>query len=291
MFADDIHEDMVHVYQSNTVDVEIINRHKIPLRDFLIKLDVSLIVLTAFISYLLAGITLHPIQRNDEAQKRFIANASHELRTPLAVLKADMEIYLLDKTFPKYLRPVFSGYLEEVDNMKQIVENMLTLFRFQSGHLILRPATFSVSQMIVDTTSRFKSFALSKKISIITKISSKVLLRGDQFFLELAYKNILKNAIEYSHTNSQVKIKLSTNQQNILVTVSDSGVGIPSEILNKVFNRYQRSPQSVAKRKEGIGLGLSITKQIIDLHSGTITINSVENKGTTVTILLPRLLS
>lgn len=287
LFADDIHEDMVSVYQNDQIDVEIINRHKTPLRNVVIALDGGLLVFIAVASYFLAGMALKPIQQVNEAEKRFIANASHELRTPIAILKTDMEVYLLDKDFPKQFRAVFLGYLEEVNNMKYIVENMLTLFRFESKQVKLNREDFSLSQMVKQNIKRIGSYAQSHKVTIKTIIPKKVIINGDKFFIQQAYRNILKNAIEYSNKDGVVTVKVSEDRGKALIAIKDQGIGIPKMVLAKIFDRFQRSSLSAKKRGEGVGLGLAIAKSIVEAHRGRINITSAENEGTEVEVYLP----
>jgi signal transduction histidine kinase len=287
IFADDIQEDMISIHSEKEINVEIISRHKTPLRNVILLLDGSLVVFIAFVSYYLADITLKPIQINNEAEKRFIANASHELRTPIAILKTDMEVSLMDKEFPKNLRPVFGGYLEEINNMKLIVENMLTMFRFESHQMKLNKEVFSLSKMLTQNVKRMRSYALSKEVTIKLSVPAKVFINSDKFFIQQAFRNILKNAIEYSRKQGEVIVILKNTGEKVVIEVSDHGVGIPKEILTKIFDRYQRSAVSSRKRKEGVGLGLTIAKQIIDLHKGEIKVSSVENEGTSVLITLP----
>lgn len=287
LFASDIHEDMSSIYKDKSVQAKIINYHKIPLRNFIINFDIGILFFIAYASYFLADITLKPIQENDEAQKRFIANASHELRTPITILKTDMEIYLMDKKFPIFLKPVFAGYLEEVDNMKLIIENMLTLFRFESHQMKINKENFLLTELVTANIERMKSYAKSKSVTIKSDINNDIYFFGDKFFIKQAFRNILKNAIEYSKKKGKVIVNLDKIAEVIKITITDDGIGIPKNILGKIFNRFQRSAQSTVKRKEGVGLGLAIAKQIINLHSGKIKISSIENKGTTVVITLP----
>lgn len=287
LFASDIHEDMSSIYKDKSVQAKIINYHKIPLRNFIINFDIGILVFIAVVSYFLADITLKPIQENDEAQKRFIANASHELRTPITILKTDMEVYLMDKKFPVFLKPVFNGYLEEVDNMKLIIENMLTLFRFESHQMKINKENFLLTELVIANIERMKSYAKSKSVTIKSDINKDIFFFGDNFFIKQAFRNILKNAIEYSKKKGKVIVKLNKVTDVIKITITDDGIGIPKNILGKIFNRFQRSAQSTHKRKEGVGLGLAIAKQIIELHSGKIKISSIENQGTMVVITLP----
>ncbi|MFZ2152523.1 MAG: HAMP domain-containing sensor histidine kinase [Microgenomates group bacterium] len=284
LFAADIHEDMVSIYGDTASSIDIINQHKIPLRNYLIKLDLGIMLFIIVVSYYLSQFTLRPIQLNYEAEKRFITNASHELRTPLAILRSDIEVSLLDRHFPRSLRPSYLSFLDEIDNMKLIIENMLMLFRFESRQIVLHPEKVSLSLLLKQDIKRLNSYALTHGIIINSHLESRVYCHLDKFFIDIALRNIIKNAIEYSQKGGSVTITLSKIKHHVSVVVTDCGIGIPPEVLHDIYNRFQRSRVSSTKRKEGLGLGLSIVKQIVDLHHGTINITSQESVGTTVTL-------
>lgn len=290
-FAADIHEDMRSIYSDESVQTRIINQHKTPLRNLTLIIDGILICFTAGVSYYLTGITLRPIQENYEAQKRFIANASHEMRTPIAILKADLEIYLSDKNLPSGMLPIFRGYLEEIDQMNYIVENLMTLFRFESHQVTLKLEKISLKELVIKSTNKMRSYAKTHGIILKLTADKNVFISGDAFFMQQAFRNILKNAIEYSNKNGVVEVLLTKKDNVVKIQVTDQGIGIAKENLCRISHRFYRTDQSKSKRSEGMGLGLSIVQYIIEIHRGSFQISSQPHQGTKVTISFPQLTS
>lgn len=289
LFAADIHEDMSRVFPKKSEQVRIIDYHKGKLLNLMIVINGGILIFISGASYYLAGRTLKPIQDNYEAQKRFIADASHDLRTPIAVLKADIEVSLQDKTFPTSMKKTFISYLEEVNQMKLIVEDLLMLFRFDSHQIVLNKDRVDLNKLLSSSTSSLHSYAKGKSVTIALDLESKQLVSGDTLLLQQAYRNLLKNAIEYSDIPGVVSIKMVKQGQNVKIDVNNKGIGIATDKLDQVFERFYRTDGAKDSRKEGTGLGLPIAKEIVQKHLGSITISSSKQSGTTVSMLLPRL--
>lgn len=287
LFAQDIHEDMSSVFAEGSEQVYIINYHKGRLLSLMVLADTAVLIFIAASSYLLAGVTLKPVEQNYEAQKRFIADASHELRTPIAVLKADMEIYLQDKKLSAFLRPIFKSYLEEVNHMGSIVENLLTLFRFDSNQVKLCDQRFSLDNLIEANTTIMRSYAKLNHVSLKLHTVKGIYIIGDPQLFRQAFRNVLKNSIEYSDKDGVVNISLKKKSRQAVIEVNNFGVRVPEKDITHVFDRFYRTQESIIKRREGSGLGLPVSKRIVDKHGGTIGLKSTSKTGTTVRITLP----
>ncbi|MEK7165792.1 MAG: HAMP domain-containing sensor histidine kinase [Patescibacteria group bacterium] len=290
LFAADIYEDMSSVFPDKSEQVRIINQHKGKLLKLMLIIDGSLLMFIAAASYYLAGKTLKPIQENYEAQKRFIADASHDLRTPIAILKADLEVYIQDKKFTPSLKPIFKSYLEEVDQMKQIVEDLLMLFRFDSNQMVIEMKTVDFKKILTNSTAKMSSYAKCKNVNLQLYTDSEMLVSGDALLLQQAYRNILKNAIEYSYAGGDVIINVTNVGRKVKVEVRNGGIGIPKANITHVFERFFRTDGSKEKRREGTGLGLPIAKQIVEKHAGSIFLTSSPQNGTTVSLMIPRII-
>lgn len=287
LFAADIHEDMSSVFPEKSEQVRIINQHKGKLRNLMLLIDTGVLCFIAASSYYLAGVTLKPIEENYEAQKRFVADTSHDLRTPIAVLKADLEIYLLDRKLPGFLRPIFKSYLEEVDHMKSIVENLLLLFRFDSHQVEHVNERVNLTKLLTSYTGFMQPYAKYRKVNLVLNCIPEIYVSGNSDLLRQAYCNILKNSIEYSDENGVVAISLSRHNRQAIIRVNNKGIGISKKDIKHVFERYSRTAQSRARRSEGTGLGLPVAKQIVEQHRGTISLTSSGRAGTTAHITLP----
>lgn len=287
LFAADIHEDMSNVWPDLSEQTRIINQHKGKLRNLMVLIDGGILLFIAGSSYYLAGKTLKPIEENFEAQKRFIADASHDLRTPIAILKADVEVNLQNKNISRSMKLIFKSYLEEINQMRYIVENLLTLFRFDSNQIVLMKESIDLKHLVTLDANAMCSYAKTKKVSINLNSNHKMQVFGDSYLLRQAIRNILKNAIEYSVPGSIIKISLKKENRMGVLTVNNNGIIISKKELEHVFDRFYRSDRSRTKRREGSGLGLPVTKYIIEKHGGKITIASSISKGTTVSLFLP----
>lgn len=289
LFAADIHEDMSSVFPEKSEQVRIINQHKSKLLYIMLIIDGCMLIFISGASFYLAGKTLHPIQKNYEAQKNFIADASHELRTPIAILKADLEVNIQDNKITPTIKKLFKSYLEEVDQMKVIVENLLTLFRFDSNQMHVEKKCIDLNTLLTKSTNSLRSYAQRKKVKLQLVNDAQVRVLGDALLLQQAYRNILKNAIEYSENGAIVSIHLMGTRQRASIEVNNKGAVIPKEMIGHVFDRFYRTDASKKKRSEGVGLGLPISKYIIEKHLGSLSIASTAQKGTTVQFLLPTL--
>lgn len=256
------------------------------------RIMVSLILLNGFIlivaggvCYFLAGRTLRPIQIMVDEQKQFISNASHELRTPIATMRAEMEASLLEKTIPdNRARELINSNLEEVTTLQNLTNNLLQLAQIHN----MQSKQFLEKVTLVDIVATAKKNvqhkAKRKDITIAINVE-KFSLFGNKQKLEEVFIILLDNAIKYSPEKSTVSISARKSNRQIIVSVSDAGIGISREDLPHIFERFYRADKS--RNEEGYGLGLSIAKKIVEAHNGSITVKSKEKKGTTFIVTLP----
>jgi signal transduction histidine kinase len=257
-------------------------------RNLILIIDGLILLLVFTLSYYLSGRTLEPIRKNNDLQKRFIADASHELRTPLSIMKTDLEVQLRNPENPNECVPVFQSNLEEVNRMKQIVEDLLFISRIDNNQEIFRLANMDLIAILNQVVGNSQNYAMQKNISLALNIPREpVMISGDENKLKQAFYNVLKNAIDYSNTDGKVEIKLQKIHKKAEIEFIDSGAGISKENLPFVFDRFFRADNSRSPEIGSSGLGLSITKEIIKKHYGEISIHSSIGKGTKVAIILP----
>ena len=258
------------------------------LRDLIIALDGGVILLVGALGYWRAGKTLKPIRNNLEAQKRFAADASHELRTPLAIMKTDLDVALKDASKRNELTAVLESNLEEVDRMTSIVEDLLVLSIMDSAQEELLLVKTDLPEMLSQTVEKMMVYAKEKNIHIVLSAREPVAVLCDSSKLQWALLNVLKNAVDYSNNDTEIKVNLRRTGNLEEITVADEGVGIGPEQLPHVFERFYRADRSRRRSdRSGAGLGLAIVKSIIQRHHGSIHIQSTVGKGTLVTISLP----
>ncbi len=245
------------------------------------------ILLVTFFSYFLAGKTLKPIRRALEDQRHFSSDASHELRTPLSVIQSESEILLRSKnpSLEEYKATVQST-LEEVARMKKITEQLLIVARSEESAK-KGFKKISLSRFVEHAVKSFGPAALAKKIKIHGDVDDGIFIYGVPDLIEHAVSNIVQNSIDYALSEGKIIIKLKKNRDKAVLEVSDTGIGIPKKDVPHIFERFYRAENGAGQKKGGSGLGLAIVQQIVKSHNGSINIESVEDKGTKVSISLP----
>lgn len=253
----------------------------------LLLTNLLILVAAGFLSYYLALRTLKPIEETHAALERFTADASHELRTPIAAMQSEIEVALMD---PKLRLPgakkILSSNLEELAKLTTLSTSLLRLARLENG--VPARTEITIDNLVKNAMNTLTPLAQKKQVTIKTNIRADLVMRGDQISLREALATVLDNAIKYSRKKGEVVIKAEQVQNRIIVSVHDQGTGIAAIDLPHIFDRFYRADTSRTKTKTpGYGLGLSIAKNIVEAHHGTITATSQLGKGTTMTISLP----
>ena len=245
-------------------------------------------VLSGIAGYFLAGRTLAPIEQAMEEQKRFVADASHELKTPLTALQTSTEVALRNKKLSlKDAKNALKGNLEDLESLKKLTNDLLSLTSFQQNGNKLPLSKIDVGKIV---NSAYKKIApLAKKKNIIVQLDSKkVNIKSNEEILEKLIAILLDNAVKYTPGGGKVFLSVATGQRNLIINVKDTGVGIAKRDIPHIFDRFFRAEASRTKgATDGYGLGLSIAKQIVKLHNGSISVKSTPDKGSTFTVKLP----
>jgi len=232
------------------------------------------------------------IGRLEEAfqkQRQFAADASHELRTPLAIIQAESSLALdRRRTQAEYRRSLelVSG---EVTYMSDIIGKLLLLAREDAG---TEPANFqevNVKDLISDLSSDLEALAQEKGVAFNLGPLDDLMVKGDRFKLRQLFLNILDNAIRYTPSGGSVSSSLERKNGSALVSISDTGVGIPAEDLPFIFDRFYRVDKARSRADGGLGLGLAIANSIAQLHGGQIEVESQVGKGSSFRVILPLL--
>lgn len=244
--------------------------------------------ISAMAGYVLAGKTLKPIETALEEQKRFVADSSHELRTPLTALKTSLEVALRDKKLSlSQAKKVIKSNLEDVDGLQGLAHKLLALANLQSNGKNLDFRKVDMAGVANQAYRKILPLAKAKKIELKTKLVKQTVL-GNTESLEEMLLIFLDNAVKYTPKGGKVELIAKTPGKNLIITITDTGIGIAKKDVPHIFDRFYRADQSRSKQKaDGFGLGLSLAKRIIELHHGSVTVASAVGKGTTFTIKLP----
>ena len=230
------------------------------------------------------------IRRLDEAFKhtqRFLADASHELRTPLTIIQAGLETVCGRTAHRPDTRELASSALEEVERLRGIVEGLFALSRLDAGEALVQAIPFDLGELAASTTEQMCLLAEDKKISMSCHSPAQVMVKGDRARLKQVIVNLLDNAIKYTAPGGEIQVRVMTQDHKAVLEVSDNGIGIPTEALPHVFDRFFRVDKARSRELGGAGLGLSIVKSICSVHEGQVRVESNEGKGSRFIVELP----
>ncbi|MDM9381301.1 ATP-binding protein [Chlorogloeopsis sp. ULAP01] len=243
----------------------------------------------ALTGWWLGGMAMQPIYRSYEHLQRFTADASHELRSPLSAIISNAQYGLLSKSSdPQTQRQRFQKIFDTGKSMSSLVNNLLFLARYQGrlpNESLQEVDLTSLLKLIID---EYGTQPEAQHISLISKLPiSSVDVLGDKLLLHQAVVNLLSNACKYTPCGGQVQLQLHTQSRWAVIQVTDNGIGIPKADLPYIFERFYRVDKKRSRKTGGFGLGLAITQQIIQSHSGEISVKSSVGKGSTFQLILP----
>jgi signal transduction histidine kinase len=232
---------------------------------------------------------LERIENAVEREKQFTSDASHELRTPLTVLKGTLEVLIRKpRTQAEYEAKIKYG-ISEVNRLNNLVDQLLLLARFENQFQNLKTEKVYLNALILDILTRYSLKMNARKISVNSIFSKEFYVESDNYLVSIIISNIISNAIKYSNENGEISIAISQNETKTICTISDNGIGIPIENLDKIMNPFFRSDPTQHPEIKGSGLGLSIVKRLAELLNIQFEIQSEINKGTTVILSFNRL--
>ena len=224
----------------------------------------------------------------DEARNQFVSNASHELKTPLATMKILLESMIYQDDMPAELRQEFlTDINKEIDRLSSVVGDLLTLVHIDSHKLRLRREMMVFADTVRESVKRLQPLAHKRGQEIVVDISDPCEMFADPGKLAQVCYNIIENGIKYTPDGGKITVMLMRMGRDAVLEISDTGVGIPAEDVEHVFDRFYRVDKARSRDTGGTGLGLSIVQQIIRLHAGSVTVQSEQGKGTTFTVQLP----
>lgn len=224
----------------------------------------------------------------DESREEFVSNVSHELKTPLTSMKVLSDSLLMQEDVPNELyREFMQDIADEIDRENQIITDLLTLVKLDKTNSELNIEAVSVNELIELILKRLRPIAQKRDIEIVFESNRSVTAEIDEVKITLALTNLVENAVKYNHDHGYVKVTLDADHQFFTVEVEDSGIGIPEESYEQIFERFYREDKSHSREIGGTGLGLAIARNVILMHRGTITVSSVLGQGTVFSVKLP----
>ncbi len=215
--------------------------------------------------------------------QQFSADASHELRTPLTIMRGEIEVALRRRRLPAPTRELLTSVHDELVRLSSIVESLMILIKTESGRLAFQFSNIALDEMLRELAEDARVLASEKRITVETLQIDPVTIRGDAARLRQLFLNLIENAVKYTPQRGSVTFSLTRKDDKAIVSIEDTGIGIPKKDLPKVFDRFYR----VKSDGSGSGLGLAIAKWIAEAHHGSIHVLSREKKGSTFTVTLP----
>lgn len=227
-------------------------------------------------------------RRLDAVRRDFVANASHELKTPAASIQAAAETLLHVWNEDPAAVPRFAGQLErEAVRLSRIVADLLDLSRLESGSELAD--RIHLDALVREEGERFEEIAREARLRIDVEAASVPAIRGSGRDLSLLVRNLLDNAIRYTKEEGTVLASVTSGEGSVVLRVEDSGIGIPSKDLPRVFERFYRVDRARSRETGGTGLGLAIVRHVAENHGGTVTVRSELGRGSTFEVRLPAL--
>ncbi|TCT12946.1 two-component system sensor histidine kinase VicK [Natranaerovirga pectinivora] len=227
----------------------------------------------------------------EEMQKEFVANVSHELRTPLTTIKSYTET-LLDGAMEE--EEILKKFLEvinnESDRMTSLVKDLLDLSKLDSKQTQFTMQLMNLTYVLEDSVTKYEIHAKKKNQRILFKKPDKAYkIVGDANRIEQVIKNIISNAVKYTKEDGTIEINMYQELENMIISIKDTGIGIPKEDVDRVFERFYRVDKARSRAMGGTGLGLSIAREIMEYHGGTIRVESSFGEGSCFYLVFPNL--
>ncbi len=224
----------------------------------------------------------------DESRNEFVSNVSHELKTPMTSMKVLAESLLsVENPDATTVKEFMNDVKNEVDRENQIITELLTLVRMDRKDSALSIAEVNVNKMVESVLKRVRPLAMKRDIELTMVSEREVVADIDEVKMNMVITNLVENAVKYNRDHGKVRVTINADRFDFTVSVQDTGVGIPQESLDKIYERFYRVDKSRSRDVGGTGLGLSITKNIIIQHHGKIDVRSILGEGSEFTMRIP----
>ena len=224
----------------------------------------------------------------EESRQEFVSNVSHELKTPITSMKVLSESILMQDNVPvEMYREFMNDIVLEIDREAQIISGLLTLVKTDKGSDSLNIERVDINELMEVILKRLTPLAEKRSIEITFESFREVEADIDKVKFTLAISNLIENGIKYNVDGGWIRVSLNADHKNLYIKVADSGVGIPEDCVEHIFERFYRVDKARSRDTGGTGLGLAISKNIIVMHKGIINVYSEPGKGTTFTVRVP----
>lgn len=232
--------------------------------------------------------TLEKLKALEQSRQEFVSNVSHELKTPITSIRVLADSLMGMEDAPKELYQEFMQDIsDEIDRESKIIDDLLNLVKMDKASPESNFAPVQVNGLVEMILKRLRPIARKRNIELIFESMREVTADVDEVKFSLAVNNLVENAVKYNKEDGWVRVTLDADHKFFYLKVADSGIGIPKELTERVFERFYRVDKARSRETGGTGLGLAITKSVVLLHHGAIRVESQEGEGTTFTVRIP----
>jgi len=287
------HPKMKFLFYLLREEIDEVFRKEMKLKDDLI-LEVSSFPIESEEKKLGSLIILHDITREKTVERlktEFVSVSAHQLRTPLASLRWSLETLSQERLgkLNEKQKEILQRAKDSIERMLKLINELLDVVKIEEGKYISKISSYSFEEILKEVIRDYQDKIKEKELKFEIKLPSKKLpkLRGDRAKISLVVQNLLENAIRYSLPGGEIAISLNLKENKLEFSIRDTGIGIPREVQKHIFTKFFRSPNAIKIEAKGSGLGLFVSKNIIEAHGGKIWFESREGKGTTFYFTLP----
>ncbi|MBE5960901.1 MAG: HAMP domain-containing protein [Lachnospiraceae bacterium] len=231
---------------------------------------------------------LERLEQTFNREKQFTSDASHELRTPISVILNESEYALMHVDTMEEATESFEVIHRQAKKMSSLINQLLMIARADQGNVAIQYDKMNISTLVEELVEDAQILAEEKNITIFCEIEPDVVIIADRMLCARAIHNVLENSVAYGNENGETKVSVRKENEFAVVTIADNGIGIAEEALKKIWDRfYQADPARSAKRLGSMGLGLSMTKWILEKHEGRVQVKSKEGEGSEFSLYFP----
>lgn len=232
--------------------------------------------------------TMSKIRKEEESRNEFVSNVSHELKTPITSMKVLADSLNGQENVPVELYQEFmQDIVDEIDRESKIIDDLLSLVKLDRTNPVINISSVNINDLLELILKRLRPIAAKKNVELVLESFRPVVAEVDEVKITLAISNLVENAIKYNREEGWVHVSLNADHQYFYVRVEDSGIGIPKECQQWVFDRFYRVDKARSRQSGGTGLGLAIVKNCITMHHGDIKLHSEEDVGSVFTVRIP----
>ena len=216
----------------------------------------------------------------------FVSNVSHEMKTPIAVIKNYAELLQRENLDEEQREEYARGIKEASVRLTGLITNILKLNKLENQSIAPIPQKYDVCRQLCDCILQYENIWEEKEIEIDIDIEDTAFVMADESLLEIVWNNLLSNAFKFTECGGNVTVKQETEEDSIVIKISDTGCGMSEENIKHIFDKFYQGDTSHSK--EGNGLGMAMVKRVIDMTNGNICVESVQGQGSTFTVMLPK---